>query len=360
MLYTGINEIDSTLGELKNGELTVVTGDYFADPFFEYILFNLAKQTDKNNRQNISNYDEKMQFIANYEDVKLEVPVEIISVLGRPQMEYNVLSTFPMNSYKQEEFDLLKKQIVLFNNLPIQQSFCFPSRRSAKLLIKDILNYCAHCIIPNKISALCVSGWLKQLPLLKEVAQTLNIPVIVFEYVTIESIAQKFKSKMHYIDKLVIIEDNYYKKEYSKLFNPETTTFTLKNLKTNQSSSIISNYHPQVFFEIYDEFYKNHSEYTNCYDILTQMARNENYINKYNFTKYMNLPQNKNEYFWAYIEVFQRIEIEDLYEFIAEYKKSADKQELWLATTILRKLLIGEDEDRTEQISISAKPPKLN
>lgn len=90
------------------------------------------------------------------------------------------------------------------------------------------------------------------------------------------------------------------------------------------------------------------------------MVRNENYINKYNFTKYMNLPQNKNEYFWAYIEVFQRIQIEDLYELIAEYKKSADKQELWLATTILRKLLIGEDEYRTEQISISAKPSKLN
>lgn len=266
MLYTGINEIDSTLGELKNGELTVVAGVYFADPFFEYILYNLAKQADKNNRHNISNYDEKMQFIANYEDVKLEAPVEIISVLGTPRMEYNVLSNFPMNSYKQEEFDLLKKQIVLFNNLPIQQSFWFPSQRSAKLLIKDILNYYDHCIIPSKISALCVSGWQKQLPFLKEVAQTLNILVIVFEYDTIESIAQKFKSKMHYIDKLVIIEDNYYKKEYSKLSNPETTTFILKNLKTNQSSSITSNYHPQVFFEIYDKFYENQSEYTNCHD----------------------------------------------------------------------------------------------
>lgn len=92
---------------------------------------------------------------------------------------------------------------------------------------------------------------------MKEVAQTLNIPVIVFGYDTIENIAQKFKSKMHYIDKLVIIEDNYYKKEYSKLSNPETTTFILKNLKTNQSSSITSNYHPQVFFEIYDKFYEN-------------------------------------------------------------------------------------------------------
>lgn len=50
-----------------------------------------------------------MQFIANYEDVKLEAPVEIISVLGTPRMEYNVLSNFPMNSYKQEEFDVLKK-----------------------------------------------------------------------------------------------------------------------------------------------------------------------------------------------------------------------------------------------------------
>ena len=85
-------------------------------------------------------------------------------------MEYNVLSNFPMNSYKQEEFDLLKKQIVLFNNLPIQQSFWFPSRRSTKLLIKDILNYYDYCIIPSKISALCVSGWQKQLPFLKEVA----------------------------------------------------------------------------------------------------------------------------------------------------------------------------------------------
>ena len=52
-----------------------------------------------------------MQFIANYEDVKLEAPVEIISVLGTPRMEYNILSNFPMNSYKQEEFDLLKNKL---------------------------------------------------------------------------------------------------------------------------------------------------------------------------------------------------------------------------------------------------------
>lgn len=61
---------------------------------------------------------------------------------------------------------------------------------------------------------------------------------------------------MHYIDKLVIIEDNYYKKEYSKLSNPETTTFILKNLKTNQSSSITSNYHPQVFLKFMINFMK--------------------------------------------------------------------------------------------------------
>ena len=63
-------------------------------------LNKLVNQIEQQNNTIDASYDEKMQYIANYEDVKLEAPVEIISVLGTPRMEYNVLSNFPMNSYK--------------------------------------------------------------------------------------------------------------------------------------------------------------------------------------------------------------------------------------------------------------------
>lgn len=358
MLYTGFSEIDDTLGELKNGEVTVIACDCFLEAYLlKYIIYNLAEQIDEHNRKNISNYDEKIQSASNYKNVKLEMPAEIISVLGLPLMSYNVLYKFPYSCFEQEQFDLLKKQIVLFKNLPIQQSFWFPLRRSAKLLIKDILDYSESCIKPSKISALCVSRWEKQIPLLKEVAQKLNIPVIVSIITAAKDISKRVKSESMYIDKLIIVKNDYYKENSDKSSNHKTTTFTLKNLKANQSTSIISDYYPQNFFKIYDEFHKNQLKYTNSHDILTQMARNETYINKYNFTKYINLPLDKNECFWAYIDVFQRIQIEDLYNLIAKYKKEADEKELMLAAVILRKLLIGHDE-YIEAIKISAKQIK--
>ncbi|MBO6290630.1 MAG: hypothetical protein J6N45_09985, partial [Alphaproteobacteria bacterium] len=58
--------------------------------------------------------------------------------------------------------------------------------------------------------------------------------------------------------------------------------------------------------------------------------------------------------FWAYIEVFQRIELEDLCELITEYKPNIDKQELMFAAVILRKLLTRCD-DNAEQIMILPK-----
>ena len=65
----------------------------------------------------------------------------------------------------------------------------------------------------------------------------------------------------------------------------------------------------------------------------------------------MHLPREKNKKFWAYIEVFQRIQINDLCELITEYKPNIDKQELMLAAVILRKLLTLGD-DNAEQIMI--------
>ena len=84
------------------------------------------------------------------------------------------------------------------------------------------------------------------------------------------------------------------------------------------------------------------------------MLQESDYINKYNFSKYLNLLPEKNERFWAHIEVFQRIQIDDLYELLSEYKKDTDTQELTLAAIILRKLLVNNDTN-VENILISAK-----
>ena len=75
-------------------------------------------------------------------------------------------------------------------------------------------------------------------------------------------------------------------------------------------------------------------------------ARDINYANKYNFSKYLHISSEKNKRFGAYIEVFKRTQIEDLYDLLAEYKKNVSKQEQMLAAEILHKLLVGDIKEK--------------
>jgi len=337
MLYTRFREIDDTLGELKNGELTVVAGAFFVNWIEKYMLYNLAKQADKNNRQNLPDYEKITHSFPDAENVS-KTPMEIISVLVAPLMQYNVLFGFQDEEYDEKSFDLLKKQRIIFHHLPICQSWVYPFWRTSKKMIEDLVNYNKYKVPQNKISALCVSGWRKQIPLLKKVAQELNIPIVVFDDAVRDEkdAAKNLKREILYIDKLVIVEDNKYKNE---TLCPKTTTFITKDLKTGQSNTILSNYYPEVFFKICDAYSKNRLQETDCGRILRAMESDCKYINKYNFTKYMNLSREKNKYFWVYIEVFQRVEIEDLYKLVSEYKKGADNEEIMSAAMLLHKLL---------------------
>ena len=60
MLYTGFREIDDKIGGVGNGELVVVASDFVDEYVQQYILYNLAKQIDTQNRKNIKNYNEKI------------------------------------------------------------------------------------------------------------------------------------------------------------------------------------------------------------------------------------------------------------------------------------------------------------
>ena len=65
----------------------------------------------------------------------------------------------------------------------------------------------------------------------------------------------------------------------------------------------------------------------------------------------MHLSHEKNKQFWAYIEVFQRIQINDLYELLAEYKKNVSRQEQMLAAEILHKLLVEDTDNKKPTVS---------
>ncbi|MBQ9235395.1 MAG: hypothetical protein IJ184_02900 [Alphaproteobacteria bacterium] len=502
MLYTGFREIDDNLGGIENGELVVIATDLLGEYVQNYILYNLANQIDGHNRQNIKNYDKKINAFIDYKDVEFEHPIEKIVVLGINDLEFNALSGFPCGTFQPERFNLFQKKMILFKNLPIEQNIYYLYQRSAKSLIEDITSIYED--IKTQISAICVFGWRQKLPMLKEVAQKLNIPVFVLTYIGlskgIESKIRKYKEQSAYIDKWVIVENNCWHENSADLPHA-TTTFLLADVKSDSVTSVISDYYPYLFkISIPDYKPKYHlkpKEYNNqflitlkidenkatdwekfkeilkpwtdkyqnidepfmhdeqneefrqeknkalnkgilnlfikinelnklrnvyCYSpnllleypllscvfgftddykpklfnkkvaknlsindiiiftdmeskevknlfadgtiskvhelksrenlILAEMARYELNINKYNFSKYMHLPRKKMERFWAYIEVFQRIELEDLYELIAEYKNGkADKQELMLAAVILRKLLVGNQE----QITITEK-----
>ena len=354
MLYTGFNEIDNCFGGIDNGELAVIADDLSGDSFKNYILYNLAKQTDEQNRTDISDYDRKIRNVLNYKKVKFEKTPKKILVLGHPAIQFNVLSGFPRGQFEQNEFDLFKKQKLIFKNLPIQQSFYYLFQRSAKTLIKNIMNIYED--IQTEISALCVFGWIRKIPMLKEVAQLLNIPVIIFSNSSFnrESTIQRFNSYSNHIDKLAIVADNFWDYAYCDTANEETTTFYVNNFKTLQTNTVISNYHPSLFLKIPKSSLATRLKQTNCENILKKMMQESGYINKYNFSKYLNLLPEKNERFWAYIEVFQRMQIDDLYELLSEYKKDTDTQELTLAAIILRKLLVNGDNN-AENILISAK-----
>lgn len=349
MLYTGFKEIDDTLGGIENGELVIVASNTWGEYFQHYILYNLAKQADTLNRQNIKNYDKKIKEISNYDNDKLEKTIEKILVLGCHKLEFNALSGFLRGEYEAEQFNLFTKKRILFKNLPIKQSFYNIYQRSAKVFIKEI-SY--HDNTQNM--ALCVFGNRRKIPLLKEVAQKLNIPVVMFIYCDMELASHRLKSYTQNFDKLIVLEDNYYKREYADTSYENTMTLYLKNIISGFEEKINLNYRYKLYLESDYNNTKYRLKQKDCVDILQRMASNDDFINKYNFSKYLHLSREKDKKFWAYIEIFQRIQIDDLCELIAEYKPNIDEQELMLAAVILRKLLTHYD-DNAEQIIICPK-----
>lgn len=490
MLYTRFREIDDTLGGIENGELAMVSADLTTkDYIFKYILYSLAKQITKRNRQNIKNYDKKIKDIFSGENIEFEEPIEKVLVLGNSKMDFKILSSFPRCEYEEKEkINYAKRLMVLFNKLAIENMSYYCRRCSSDLLIKDITtnNNYDDIYIKSHISVICVYDT-EITSTLKEVAQKLNIPIFIFTDLPYKDIIRHHKK---YIDKLIIIKHHT---ECEGVENKETTCFHCYNFKNNKDYISISNYLSECSPLIYNGTAKyniKHREYENqflitynikenreiqwdkiiqpsrwdnkecwyddgwndkvfwneekgkqlqyekdkaikentlnlflkiyklnkkskniyCYSprlmleypllscifnftrglqikeldkkimnkfpvneiiiftkykinkirelftdglitkirklknnenlMLAQMARNSNYLNKNNFSQYLHLSREKNEQFWACIKVFQRIQFEDLYELLAEYKKDADEQELLFATVILRNLLI--------------------
>ena len=202
----------------------------------------------------------------------------------------------------------------MFKDLPIEQSFSYLYQRSANALIKDITR--TYEDIKTQISAICVFGWEKKIPLLKEVAQKLNIPVIVFtflgSYMDLEDSFNEFKPKTSHADKLIFMQDNYWNAQNAN--TRYTTTFYVNNLKTGFVNTFVSKYHPDALVELPNALPKYRLKQTDSLNILRNMARDINYANKYNFSKYLHLSGKKKQRFWAYIEVFKRTQIEDLYD----------------------------------------------
>lgn len=276
-------------------------------------------------------------------------------------MMYNVLTHFPRLKLHQKRFNLIQKQILLFKDLPVEHSpvELIPSNicwNSAELMAKHLTEFSLEDMedLNGTPSALCVFDYEKKIPLLKNVAKNLNIPVFIFVQYVDDNVMQALRSlgdNLKFVDKYIIVEDWDFNTKHKR----KTTIFDMGNLHTKSFKSIISKYNPKYFgMEIFKSTSKNHLKINDSSKILTEMAQNSDYINKYNFSKYLHLSREKNKKFWAYIEVFQRIELEDLCELITEYKPNIDKQELMFAAVILRKLLTRCD-DNAEQIMILPK-----
>lgn len=355
MLYTGFREIDDTLGGIKNGELIVVASDFVGEYVQQYILYNVAKQLDKHNRKNIKNYDEKIANALNFENIDFEKPIEKVIVLGWHDLEFNALSCFPRGEYDAKQFDLFTKRRLLFKDLPIEQSFSYLYQRSANALIKDITH--TYEDIKTQVSAICVFGWEKKIPLLKEVAQKLNIPVLLLTYTStgygepLEDEIKKYQNQSANIDKLVIVKNNYWDEKYKDTPNKNASTFYVENFKTKHAESIISKYWPSLSLEIYEGDWGQIFRPSDRAGVFEAMIQNDEYINKNNFDLYLYFDSEKTEQFWAYIKAFQRIQNDDLYELLKEYKKGASKRELIFATDILHKLLIKHTEIEADSLS---------
>lgn len=344
MLYTGFRELDDKLGSINNGELVIVADNALSNTFKQNILYNVARQIDKQNRQNIKNYDKKIKAFLAGENVKFEKPIEKVLVLGDAEMNFNVLAPFPRGKYEEKSLDLIQKQYLLFKHLPIEQSFTSWPWKSANTLIKDIERTLNEAVSTN-IAVLC--SFIDN-PILKEVAQKLNIPVFVFtflgSYMSFEDNFNEFKPKDCYADKLIFMQDNYWNAQNTDA--GYTTTFYINNITTGFVNTFVSKYHPDALVELPNALPKYRLKQTDSLNILRNMARGINYANKYNFSKYLHLSSEKNKRFWAYIEVFKRTQIEDLYDLLAEYKKNVSKQEQMLAAEILHKLLVGDTNEK--------------
>lgn len=72
---------------------------------------------------------------------------------------------------------------------------------------------------------------------------------------------------------------------------------------------------------------------------LLQMMQNPSFITKDNFSAYLSLSEDKNKLFWAYLTVFQTVNLKDLCQLIKEYKNDVEEKELIWAAKILQQIV---------------------
>lgn len=368
----GFAEIDDFFGGFKGGEVIgICIVNRFNETFFANIIYSVSRKLDKKNRKNLPHFSqilEKIELCEGLEECtqqerkELQQEFEAVAVIT-PLSYFNfcALPYFYFRWIKEDDFKRYTKLFNLFKTLPLMHSdWSVLSSRKEKISLTENFN----CLKKDygfklKISAIFAElqpdAPIENIKELHDISKEHNLPVFVLlpkdEYPesTLPNDRKTDILERHFpfVDKFVVLtQEDVCAKE---------TNFFLYDKNAHRLHQYVSGY-AQEWFLLDREDKGNHELYPlkPSWDILNLMAKHSSYLNRKNFSIYMELDTEESEQFWDYIEVFQRLQFEELYEHIAEYKgDKADKNELFLAASVLYKLLA--DDTGESRISITNK-----
>lgn len=382
-MKTGIKEIDRLWKNHGQGELIVIGVDnddnwYLKRVLLPYIIYSTASEIDVRNQGKIPHYkrilrkSEEYAELTEREQKEAAAGIDYVVLVGNfPSLRQEYLPYFPFgNKWLKRRYD---EHFDLFTDLPVitlhndcDERWSCNSLKYFNRKYLDKMSRRTTDYFPAGIGAIFadfgVHGY-KYAKVLQELARTKNIPVYLVVPYHYKRDTEKFISfknlnhlgvLMQYADKFILgvsnfnipnkcFKDGEYVRQ-NMVYHPRETgiTYFLYDMRKREAHAFKN--------KIYDVFIKGayckkdilHGTPT---EILHKMARNPDYCNKQNFSKYMKLSREENKKFWNYIEVFERCDMDELYEHISAYKKDADSQELTLATLVLYQMLFGYDSE---------------
>lgn len=335
---SGCSQIDIFFNGFSGGDLVIINL-YEAEKFFYLFLYHISRQVYRRNFQNIPHFENLQRNIFNdfnkYKDNPIWEKIYLDDFFDE-LFCFNILTKL-RNDFYDKYFEYITKLAYLFRELPFY--LCNDTLNPLNVSARRIVDKGIKLFGKKNISTLVLHnrGFSKDIiAACKELAVTLDIPIFL---VDMSPVRVNELRKIKHFNKCVQYADKFL---FAERDSGEGYRFLCYDISKRSASQFTINWDVPLPFSEIPEI-GNKIIQADSLKCLQTMLQDSNYINKTNFSTYMDLSNKENKSFWAYFEVFGYIKFENLYQHIEDYKKGkADEHELILATTVLFRLLTND------------------